>query len=591
MPGTPFFRGHNRLDMFFLSLLQHACDFGTATLARQVADCWTLQSFEVYQPLRSIAPPVSVAVCQDYVFVLTGSTRDPLQWLGNVLGSEAIPFPHGAGSVGAYFYAVALSQYLAARSAILAAAPGRRVVIAGFSLGAASATLIKAMLQHDDGLPSSCFAIASPRPGNTTFAAGFPSADFVRWQYNADVVPSTPPTTWAGLGLHAGWIPVAPFVTYAHVSPGSTLYLPSEIRAGDQLPSLTDAILAFDAGLYRQFHAPGLYAQVLRAGEGLALVDGQDDHPHASLYDLLASQTFASPSPWLWSHTMPSVSTGGNLLQTVVGLRNKGTPHGWKETYFFLGTNPETLNNFWVLGSPYNMLTLRAAFLSTKCEIYYIRSSRVGSVKASALHKLSSPVAGQDGTSSALADDSIVFFGYGNNRQSKRQFHFRGIPDSYVEADQLAKTGRGALPKMTFFLQKLVDAEMRILSPSIQAQSAISNVAKAAAADPIVVTLEDALTIGANKLVEIIGCRQTPLLRGKWLTPGTAGVPATTLTIAGSQWLQPKIPTTGLLRLLNYDTTFGWPIDAIEFNGIGSRKTGPQDFLPRGRRSVQVRRR
>jgi len=594
MPGTPFFRGVNRLDWLYALELHTAFDRGSDALARQVAGSWGLVSYSTFAPAGSLTPPVAVAVCTDYVFVLSGSTRQAVQWVGNVLGSAAVPISVVPGSSPAYFLSVAFAQYTAIRSAVLAAAPGRRVVLIGFSLGGAAATLLKSLLQALDSVQAACIVFASPRPGDAAFAASYPTSDFQRAQFNADVVPAFPPTTWAGTGLHAGWVPYAPFVTYQHIAPGHTLYSFDEIRAGDQLPDLVDVVLGFSSNLYQQFHQPGLYASIIRAGLPDTLADGDDGHPAAGDYDSLAPQVFFTPSPWPWLPARPLTSEVG-MIQVSFSIRNKSDKSvGFNEVYYFPGSDPQAVLDSLLAssssgGSIYPSIAIgRTSFLTRSCELWFIRSSLVGPPRQSVPFAWPQPIQGQVASSMTDIADCITYQALAQGGSARRFFHFRGIGESWLNASQLTDPGAKGQTLILSFLNGMLQRGMRLFSPATLWTSPIAGVNKAAVGAPCVLQLDTPTTAIANTVIEISGVRKTPLLRGRWLTTGTGGAPANTLTVAGSEWLSPNPTTTGKVIGLGFPGAVGWQIRSFVFKQVGSKKTGHSGFLRRGRQSKKI---
>lgn len=583
-----FFRGFNRLDWLYSLMLQSSFDWDSDALTEQVAAQLGFVSLARHD-LGPALPPVGVVVTSDYVFVLCGSTHNVYQWLGNVLGSAGGPAPFVTGGVSLYFYGVALAHYLAVRSEVLAAVPGRRLVIAGFSLGAASATILKEIFLGNHGLASAVFASSSPRVGLTDFAASYPADNFNRFQYRLDPVPGVPPTIWAGRGIHSGWTPFPPLVTYAHVQPGWTLDTPNVVNSGDDIPSFTSIVLDFNLGTYRQYHDQGLYAKILRGGLPNTLTDGQDGYATASQLDDLAAQVFGW-TVWPWSTgNFFGGSSVADLVQMSVYIRDLNGLKGYQEIYYFNTNDPAAI--FAAVGSPsfQSQLSARTAFMSGSCEIYALRCSAVSPApKQSLLQKFNPTYPGQISAAETEMDNCMTFFLYSATRAFKRQIHYGAIPSTYISNDKLTPTGTTAIGLVDAWIAKVRSfGTLCIKAPTYSATVPFGTITKALTTDLVKLNLNAPVTVAPNQKVNISQIRSFPLLRGDWLAVGTGGIASNQLEILGTQKFSPQTATAGVLRVVDPASSGGFAaITSQVFNSASIRERGRPAFLGRGRRSA-----
>lgn len=591
MADIPFFRGENRMDMLYALLLQTACDWRSPEQVVRVANVWGHVRSRVFSFDADIAPEVWVIVCNDYVFVVSASTHSALQWYLNVLGSGQSSIAGVEGRTQAYFGSVANAHFREYRDFLLQNVQGRKVVFFGFSLGAASVTIEKAILEGREGIDSACFAFGCPRVGNERFCALYPVQDYLRFNYFEDVIQSLPPPEWSETGVHNGWVPYNRMVEYDWPQPGFHLKLPDQIIEGDKAPSTSQVIIGLDRNLYLTWHSQDLYARILRAGLPKELPNGYEGYPLASQIDDLAynvffSGFFGAPSP-----TFSSPPKGDKLIQAVIYIRDKTVPLGFQETYMFNGSNPDDVFDYFNPASPAVAFSKRLAFLSSSCEIYAFRCSVVGGPRKSHPYKFANPLPGAVSATMADIEDSICYFGFSANRDFKRQFHYRGVPATYLDASKLSGTGVGALPLIDAWHTFLQAGVMVIADPSKGVTSNFGNVTKATNNDPCVLVLNTPVTLSDNALVVVTACRKTPLLNGSWLVTAAPSVPVNTLTLSGSERLSPAPTSIGKVRAQTFTGAVGTPIRIFQFNAVSSKKTGRPSFLRRGRQSVRLRHR
>lgn len=591
MADMPFFRGPNSMDWLFAVTLQTACDWKGDALVAEVANQFGFQSLTRYQVDLNLGPDVTLVWCEDYVFVCCNSTKTNTQWLGNVLGSSASEVAPANGTVSTYFGAIARAQWSGIRQALRDGLGSRQIVVIGFSLGGATATIIRDMLLRADNLPSAGVVFGCPRPGTTTFAAGYNADNFSRFTVVNDVVGSVPPVVWTSLGLRNDWTPFPPFVTYVQPGRGFTLSAPDVITPGDYVVGVDELILGFDTGLWLQFHNQSWYARLLRAGLPEPLEDGFDGYPLAGQLDSVCTKVFDfSPVGWPWA-PFPTPSELKETIpmgcQIAIYFQDVGGKLGFQEILYTAGDDPSV--GYGLVFSPDGpLLSARRKFLSNSLEIFAVRCSRVSGVRQSYSTKFIVPAAGQVNLVTEKIEPALTFFGYNTDRTQKRQFHFRGIPKSWATADSLTTAGQDGAVLATRYLDILIANGIQLFSKNNPTKWPIQSAAKPTQSDPIAITLQSNFTgLPAGSLVQLRGCKTAPLLNGWWLTAGVNTAP-NILTLAATQNFSAPAQMTGYLR--TYAPSYS-ALTGYEFNAVTKHATGVPSFRQRGRSSARIRRR
>lgn len=211
---TPFTGDPNRMDFLFLEKVIGAQNAGDLQGLIRAGTALSPGSLTVIQ--SAVKGGYACAIYDfdagfNYVSIL--GTQSAIQLVGELVASTLIPFDGLAGKVSAYF-TIDLAFIL---TAILNALnPNKPVVVAGHSLGGATAQLLAAYLQHSIGSSvAGVFTIGSPKAGDAAFAATIPGL-VTRLENLGDIVPSIPQAI-PGLGLLSAFqSPPADWPLYVH---------------------------------------------------------------------------------------------------------------------------------------------------------------------------------------------------------------------------------------------------------------------------------------------------------------------------------------------------------------------------------------
>ena len=594
MPSIPFFRGPSRIDWLFAVLLQTSCDWGTDEQVREVMGIIGSATVSRHSSPGHVFPDVFVVVSDVYVFVVSASTHPDGQWIGNVLGSPATVVPLSHGTVSAYIGGVAAYQYAAVKGEVVAAIPGRKLVLIGFSLGAASLTVVKDMFARNAGVTCAFVGYGGPRTFTASFIDGFDRSNYSEFGSTLDPVPSLPPRIWSGLGLHNSWIPYGPFVAFDHCTVGNSLTPDGTITSGYELLSVPEVVFSFATGQLVTYHAQSRYARLLRSRDlPESLPDGFEGYAHTSLLDNLCASVFPiNAGPWQWASPVPQRIREVTRMSSrlTIHIRDKSSPPvGAREVYFFDTDDPQIPFSKAVdfVGSLKPWISARAKFLSSDAEIYAVGCSHVGTPKKSWLRKLALPLGGATGPMDELGN-CIVYFGFSPTHDAKRQFHFRGVDKTWLQSDSITGVGEKKLLLVTTFLDQMKAGGLSIQANNVTIGNGIPIVAglKAANTDNVTLTLGNNTEFATGVLVVVTGCKAAPLLNGTWLTAGV--YPAGQVILGGSFRYAVPAVLNGKIRLID-----NRPLAAtsFEFNGVGFKRCGRPSFLQRGRQPVKLRHR
>lgn len=293
-------------------------------------------------------------------------------------------------------------------------------------------------------------------------------------------------------------------------------------------------------------------------------------------------------------------------IQSTLSFRSvDGIPLQWREVWWSTGTDPQaTLDGWYTVTNGQSLLAQRQSFLSKSAEIYKLKCTNYapGQPKNSVVNRLFPTLRGSAGVSDFLAMSIAFQLTIPGHR---RGLSIRGIPDTWVEDNQLTTAGKNGIVKIisgmkqangkvqglgSGYLQNLqntLSAGIYInTAPSTYRVTEITgggNELLLLKTDPVFLA-----TIKAGDLVVITACPSMPLLRATWKVGAIDGT-AQTLTLAGSSQLAAIPGATASIKAgtASVDTT-GWQINVV---GPAKRDTGRPTDGPRGRRSARLRHR
>lgn len=599
--STPFFRGANFTDWLVALLFQSAADFGDVEAVKNVAGIIGESRCTRYLASTVFFPDIYVCYTHEYAFVISASTQGSVQWVGNVLGSTSDTIEFVDGDVSSYFGTAATVQWLTVEKDLRANKGTRRLVLIGFSLGAATVTILKGIFKKANGFDSACFAFASPRAGADGFAEAFPSENYQGITVALDPVPSVPPKVWTKNGIFSGYKPVTPFAHYANPEPAWVFDGNNKIMTGFFDMDLVNVFRSLYSGDVFRVHNQPFYALAIRTNLPDFMVAGFDGFPNAFLIDHLAPQVLYPVPMWPWPkgvfHLFPS---GGSGMGSQIGIfmRDQTRKKGFEEVYYSSSAaSSGALDAVKTL-----LLPVRARMLAsnlspsqvTGMEIFAARVSNVGSPRQSFLYKPNAPLLGTRPFLEGMAtiEQCAVYQGFDASNLFKRSFHFRGIDGGDCGDEAIPAGGyldtiiNGASPTSLL-------AVLRLLAVSIHSTRAVPPVnypvtGATQAAQGTLITLAVGNPAGfvPGTLWDLRGVRGAPLLNGRWMAAGPQI--ANQIVLSGSQRYTAPTTITGTLFQVgpNYQA-----LDHMALLGAGKKDTGRPPFSPRGRRSPQLRRR
>ncbi len=599
--ATPFFRGQNFTDWLVALLLQTAADWGNERTVEQAAMIIGPSTVKRFLQATTVFPDVYTCVTDAYVFVISASTQGKVQWVGNVLGSSTVEFDGIDGEVSKYFGITAIFQYTSVAETVAANIPGRRLVLIGFSLGGATCTIMKELFagQHID--PIAVFAFASPRPGTQDFVDRYPSANYQRIAVQDDPVPSVPPYRWSTRGIYTGFTWIPPTAQYGAPTPAWAFDRTNVLHEGQFDQNLPEVFGNLYTGDVYRTHAQPYYATAIRRHMPDFLPNGYDGFDRGETIDEVA-QSVLQPSPvWPWPHYPPVIVNGGSSTmgsQIGVFMRDNARQKGYEEVYYSTTAASKALLDNVVN----NLIPARKKMLArytspaakNGMEIYAARVSNVGSPRVSFPYRPAAPILGTRPLHQGMAniEDCAVYQGYDATSQFKRQFHFRGVDSFDISDEQITEGGEldtlvnGASPNSLVNVLKSLGVAVHStrLSPGTNFQ--VTGATQANQGDLITLAVVNPAGFVPGTLWDLRGCRQAPLLNGRWQAAGPTV--ANQIVLSGS-WRYSVAPIiSGTLYEVgpNYQN-----LDNMALLGGGTKKTGRPPFSPRGRKSAQLKHR
>lgn len=437
---TPFFNGQNPLDAFTASLL--LASLYQTNLEGMQTVFGTIEPCEVtYFPGDLVTPPCAVIVSQNYVAVVCLGSVTWGQWILNFLGSAQVTLPPIPGQVSAYFGGAGLAITANISSLVTSAAPGRRVVFIGHSLGGAAVQISASVLPVPGSLGTAVWTFGAPRVGNGAFAASINSIT-QRWENTNDPIPAVPPQLWAGPGSVFPVPGPPPFALYVHAGVASTINADGSITPGSNPPSLSNVALQFASGDLPT-HYPSAYAQRLLAGlPASAFTNPDNGYQNAPLLVAFYNDFYGA------SFLIP---TGG----TQVAAKNRVTlfysyaGYGMTESWY---TN---LSGFNLTQQISSYLLARMGLSVFAFEFVYARVTFANSNRLVSFYAPSTPgftVHGSFGTA-GVAPTTALLYRYECTDTSGGRIFIHGAPASEFQNQQYVPTAPYAAAVLNFTSQ------------------------------------------------------------------------------------------------------------------------------------------
>jgi len=598
---TPFFRGFNYADWLVALLLQSAADFGDSSSVETVAGIMGPSTVRRYLAETVFFPDLYLCYTADYVFIISASTQGRMQWIGNVLGSTADTTEFVTGDVSTYFGLAATFQFVALSADLRANKGTRQIVLIGFSLGAASMTILKEILKQALNFDSACFAFASPRAGADGFAENYPVDNFQGLTAFFDPVPNVPPRVWTRNGIFSGYKPISPFAHYANPLPNYSFDTDFTIHVGFFDMDLIDVFRSVYSGDVFTYHNQPYYAKALRSHLPDFMPPGYEGFLNAQIIDPLALQVLSPVPSWPWPKGLDHFFTpGGGGMGSQIGIlmRDNARQLGYEEVYY-----STTAASAALLASVVStLLPARAKMLASYktsaardgMEIYYARVSNVGSPRQSFGYRPPVPILGTYpyGQGMATIEDCYIYNGYDASNLFKRQCHFRGVDSITLDDEQAFPGGaldtliQGASPWSLLSVLKLLGCAIHSTRATPAVNYQVTGATQAAQGTLITLAVTNPAGFVPGTLWDLRGVRAAPLLNGRWQAAGPQI--ANQIVLSGSQRYTAPLIVTGTLYAVgpNY-----LPLDHLALLGGGTKKTGRPPSSRRGRRSTQLRRR
>jgi hypothetical protein len=599
--ATPFFRGQNFADWLVAILLQSAADFGDE---RTVQDaCLIVGPAVVKRFLQrtSTFPDVFTAVTDDYVFVISASTQGAVQWVGNVLGSATDTLGVFPDEVSKYFGITAIFQFDTVVSEVMRNISSRKLVLIGFSLGAATCTIMKVLFKGQGIDPIAVFAFASPRPGTQSFVDHNDWTNYQRIAVQDDPIPSVPPVRWSTRGLYTGFTWLPPTSIYGSPTPAWAFARDGVLHEGQFDQNLPEVIYnVYSGDVYRTHNQP-YYALAMRRFLPDKLPLGFDGFAQGEDIDSVAKSVLKPMPAWPWPVLTPTILHGGvSDMGSLISIFMRDQPRnkGYGENYYSTTAASSAL----LTSVVNNLLPARRKMLAKAqtpsarngMEIYGARVANVGSPRQSFLYKPTAPLLGTLPYISGMAtiEDCAIYMGFDATNSFKRQFHFRGIDAGYIADEQVPEGGtlddliNGASISSLVNILKGLGVAVHSTRPAIPLSYKVTAANQPTQGALITLTTDNAVGFDPGTLWDLRGVRGAPLLGGRYQS--VSGKVPFLITLSGSQRYSAPAIITGTLYQVgaNYQA-----LDHLSLLGAGKKNTGRPPFSPRGRRSPQLRRR
>lgn len=580
--GDVWYRGPNRLDLLTAAVLTSCASWDRPDLALQAVGAVEPGAVTTYNPGSPWTQRVYVVTTANYVVVVIPGTETWQQFVGNVLGSlqaHQSPIP---GQVAVYWGQLGQQVYGLIRPQLVADLPGRRLVFAGHSLGAAVAQVVAALVTQELGADFRAHLFGCPRVGNPAFAQSFGPSQVWRIVTQDDPVADVPPPLWGGLVLPLPWPgPLSP-VVYQHAGNGYGLLGDGSltVQAGGLPIGSVASLLVYGDASTR--HSIDTYAGRLRSQLAAGnLIAGAAGYVAPADLDrvLLALQGLAGVGMGLPAAPPAPISppqqtdTGGGVMANWrATFMFKAGSYGWTESFYTVAEDHGT-----VLGKAEGLAKLRIGMCGYGVEMPAVRISDVARFRDYGLSPLGFNTGAESTDDASHVKPYCALLTQLSSGAFRNRVFLRGVPS----LDYLGDSPLNVQPA----LEKAKNAwanKLKVDNWTIKVQDRYNalisgNVAGADLSSPVVVTLDkpDILTTGDQ--IYIRGVLGQTSING---THYVEKVTATTYKVRNTVSIAPY---TG--RGTWRKVAFTYPlIDSVKFLREVSHRTGRPFDAPVGRR-------
>jgi pimeloyl-ACP methyl ester carboxylesterase len=570
--GSPLFRGLERIDLIWAAASAQAQITDDSLSLRRLCEAVAPGTFKLF-PGDLLTPDCATYEMADDAIVCIKGTDTIFQWISHFLISGSFQLPSPGVRILAYFYLTALTIRDAIDSTVQPWLSGKRIAFVGHSFGAAIAQILAYQYMPLAIRRGQVTALGSPRVGSVAFSDAVSPFTF-RLEANSDPIPALPPILWAGPGsifpVPGPGIPT----DYKHAGTAQTLQADSDLVDGSQIMSLPEVVAAFVAGDVNNHHAK-YYLSTLIDGVDLdAMQPGDDGFQNPANLAAVVNQMLGIFPPVKLPATGVNFMAG-QLVQGVQFFRDKNVSEGWGEAIFATVDIPTMQGYLDTLSS------LRAAFLSSECEMHADRVSNVGGPKLSTVRRYSTPVAGAQLEATNEVGDCFLYKFHGPLHT--RILTFRGVPDSGIAGSLPGPSAATLKLQMESYISQMIALGIQLKIPDpANTVLTCSSLANTVAGGPILVTTDIAHLLDTGDLIQLNKLRGFPYLRGRWKI---SVLSATTFTLVGSQRYNINVTGQGTVQKITY---IGETAANKSFKIVSFRQTGRPFGSSRGRSAAKV---
>lgn len=270
------------------------------------------------------------------------------------------------------------------------------------------------------------------------------------------------------------------------------------------------------------------------------------------------------------------------LWQYELCFGTQYSDRGWREMVCWSGsgTSPFDDRGAWI--------TQRRAFLASDTYIFaYTRRQIDGIAKASQTIKEPQVYFGQAGLPANVSGDCIDYNAWSNGLTNRRTFTFRGVPDAWVQSDNITNLGLDGLALIQVYMSWLINsnAAIRINNPE-NTWNPIVGVGPSGEGQGVPIQISTNLGAAADidfgDVIQIRGLHGYPYLNGRWI-----GAPVTTSSFNLVSSGRYYAVANGIGEWNVFDASSA-AIVTYSFGVAATRDTGRRPFSPRGRQSKKI---